>query len=306
MSPRPCGGTRLRAALGSRRDRRWVPAAAAFLHGPRRPPAVPGEARPSGAGPGAEPRPRRAHPAVRPVRFSPWQSPGAARFSSWLGRNPSWRSGQPVSARGRARPLPGGCRPSGAPGLPGSGPGRWEGRGLGRATVTCPAAAARCFGCPQQRAGAPTASGTAGLGGPAEVRGVWKAPAWLEQPPREQAVGRAGGWVEGTWALCHRGSLGSSSSISQSQLIPPPFVSRALREAGALDRSAPTGAWGAAQGSCMAQALLEDGIFKVHAVMWSPVKKEAEELKQSGAEVVKADQDDEPSLELALTGKATC
>lgn len=34
----------------------------------------------------------------------------------------------------------------------------------------------------------------------------------------------------------------------------------------------------------------------------NPVKKEAEELKQKGAEVVKADQDDEPSLELTLTG----
>ncbi|KAK4813786.1 hypothetical protein QYF61_025266 [Mycteria americana] len=106
------------------------------------------------------------------------------------------------------------------------------------------------------------------------------------------------------WEETHRGvrgsreSLGSSSSISQFQLIPPPFVSRALREAGALNRSAPTGA----PGGCVAQALLEDGIFKVHAVTWSPVKKEAEELKQRGAEVVKVDQDDEPSLELALAG----
>ncbi|NXX05356.1 NMRL1 protein, partial [Larus smithsonianus] len=47
---------------------------------------------------------------------------------------------------------------------------------------------------------------------------------------------------------------------------------------------------------------LEDGTFKVHAVTQNPVKKEAEELKQKGAEVVKADQDDEPSLELTLTG----
>ncbi|NXP02326.1 NMRL1 protein, partial [Thinocorus orbignyianus] len=57
-----------------------------------------------------------------------------------------------------------------------------------------------------------------------------------------------------------------------------------------------------AQGGCVARALLEDGTFKVRAVTRNPMKKEAEELKQRGAEVVKADQDDEPSLELALAG----
>ncbi|XP_054067069.1 LOW QUALITY PROTEIN: nmrA-like family domain-containing protein 1 [Rissa tridactyla] len=57
-----------------------------------------------------------------------------------------------------------------------------------------------------------------------------------------------------------------------------------------------------AHGGHVARALLEDGTFKVRAVTRNPVKKKAEELKQKGAEVVKADQDDEPSLELALTG----
>ncbi|XP_074014329.1 nmrA-like family domain-containing protein 1 [Numenius arquata] len=57
-----------------------------------------------------------------------------------------------------------------------------------------------------------------------------------------------------------------------------------------------------AQGGSVARALLEDGTFKVRAVTRNPMKKEAEELKQRGAEVVKADQDDEPSLELALEG----
>ncbi|XP_054698888.1 nmrA-like family domain-containing protein 1 isoform X1 [Grus americana] len=57
-----------------------------------------------------------------------------------------------------------------------------------------------------------------------------------------------------------------------------------------------------AQGGHVARALLEDGTFKVRAVTRSPMKKEAEELKKRGAEVVKADQDDEPSLELALAG----
>ncbi|NXP81689.1 NMRL1 protein, partial [Ramphastos sulfuratus] len=61
---------------------------------------------------------------------------------------------------------------------------------------------------------------------------------------------------------------------------------------------APTGA----QGGSVAQALLEDGTFRVRAVTRSPMKKEAKQLKQKGAEVVKADQDDEPSLELALAG----
>ncbi|NXK97186.1 NMRL1 protein, partial [Formicarius rufipectus] len=48
--------------------------------------------------------------------------------------------------------------------------------------------------------------------------------------------------------------------------------------------------------------LLADGTFRVRAVTRSPRKKEAEELRRSGAEVVKADQDDEPSLERALAG----
>lgn len=50
----------------------------------------------------------------------------------------------------------------------------------------------------------------------------------------------------------------------------------------------------------MARALLDDGTFKVRAVTRSPGKKEAEELRRRGAEVVKADQDDEASLERAL------
>lgn len=39
----------------------------------------------------------------------------------------------------------------------------------------------------------------------------------------------------------------------------------------------------------MARALLDDGTFKVRAVTRSPGKKEAEELRRRGAEVVKAD-----------------
>ncbi|NXR21845.1 NMRL1 protein, partial [Cinclus mexicanus] len=57
-----------------------------------------------------------------------------------------------------------------------------------------------------------------------------------------------------------------------------------------------------AQGGGVARALLDDGTFKVRAVTRSPGKKEAEELRRRGAEVVKADQDDEASLERALAG----
>ncbi|NXX40884.1 NMRL1 protein, partial [Tricholaema leucomelas] len=57
-----------------------------------------------------------------------------------------------------------------------------------------------------------------------------------------------------------------------------------------------------AQGGSVARALLEDGTFRVRAVTRSPMKEEAKALKQKGAEVVKADQDDIPSLELALAG----
>ncbi|XP_077043012.1 nmrA-like family domain-containing protein 1 isoform X3 [Agelaius phoeniceus] len=57
-----------------------------------------------------------------------------------------------------------------------------------------------------------------------------------------------------------------------------------------------------AQGGAVARALLDDGSFKVRAVTRSPRKKEAEELRRRGAELVKADQDDEASLEQALAG----
>ncbi|NXV72017.1 NMRL1 protein, partial [Atlantisia rogersi] len=70
------------------------------------------------------------------------------------------------------------------------------------------------------------------------------------------------------------------------------------REGGSLSGAVPTGA----QGGCVARALLDDGTFQVRAVTRSPSKKEAEELQRRGAEVVKADQDDEASLELALAG----
>ncbi|NXU93164.1 NMRL1 protein, partial [Xiphorhynchus elegans] len=57
-----------------------------------------------------------------------------------------------------------------------------------------------------------------------------------------------------------------------------------------------------AQGGGVARALLSDGTFRVRAVTRSPRKKEAEELRSGGAEVVKADLDDEASLERALAG----
>ncbi|KAM7038635.1 nmrA-like family domain-containing protein 1 [Acridotheres tristis] len=57
-----------------------------------------------------------------------------------------------------------------------------------------------------------------------------------------------------------------------------------------------------AQGGGVARALLDDGTFKVRAVTRSPGKKEAEELRRRGAELVKADVDDEASLERALAG----
>uniref|UniRef100_A0A8C9UFQ5 NmrA-like family domain-containing protein 1 n=1 Tax=Serinus canaria TaxID=9135 RepID=A0A8C9UFQ5_SERCA len=56
------------------------------------------------------------------------------------------------------------------------------------------------------------------------------------------------------------------------------------------------------QGGSVARALLDDGSFKVRAVTRSPRKKEAAELRRRGAEVVKADQDDESSLERSLAG----
>ncbi|NXI61984.1 NMRL1 protein, partial [Anseranas semipalmata] len=57
-----------------------------------------------------------------------------------------------------------------------------------------------------------------------------------------------------------------------------------------------------AQGGSVARALLDEGTFLVRAVTRSPRKKEAARLRQRGAEVVKADQDDERTLELALAG----
>ncbi|XP_015732855.1 nmrA-like family domain-containing protein 1 [Coturnix japonica] len=57
-----------------------------------------------------------------------------------------------------------------------------------------------------------------------------------------------------------------------------------------------------AQGGSVVRALLEDGTFAVRAVTRSPGRKEAAELRQRGAEVVRADLDDERSLEEAMDG----
>ena len=52
----------------------------------------------------------------------------------------------------------------------------------------------------------------------------------------------------------------------------------------------------------MARTLLEDGTFRVRVVTRNPEQRAAQELKLQGAEVVQGDQDDEASMELALTG----
>lgn len=57
-----------------------------------------------------------------------------------------------------------------------------------------------------------------------------------------------------------------------------------------------------AQGGSVARALLEDGAFVVRAVTRSPGRKEAAELRRLGAQLVRADQDDERTLEEALEG----
>ncbi|XP_067843945.1 nmrA-like family domain-containing protein 1 [Heptranchias perlo] len=54
------------------------------------------------------------------------------------------------------------------------------------------------------------------------------------------------------------------------------------------------------QGGSVAMALLRDGTFKVRAITRNPRKKEVEELKRLGAEIVKADLDNEKSLFDAL------
>ncbi|XP_038396476.1 nmrA-like family domain-containing protein 1 isoform X1 [Canis lupus familiaris] len=57
-----------------------------------------------------------------------------------------------------------------------------------------------------------------------------------------------------------------------------------------------------AQGGSVARTLLEDGTFRVRVVTRNPGQKAAKELRLQGAEVVQGDQDDEASMELALTG----
>ncbi|XP_037363581.1 nmrA-like family domain-containing protein 1 [Talpa occidentalis] len=57
-----------------------------------------------------------------------------------------------------------------------------------------------------------------------------------------------------------------------------------------------------AQGGSVARTLLEDGTFRVRAVTRDPGQRAAKELQLQGAEVVRGDQDDEASMELALTG----
>ncbi|NXC43016.1 NMRL1 protein, partial [Penelope pileata] len=57
-----------------------------------------------------------------------------------------------------------------------------------------------------------------------------------------------------------------------------------------------------AQGGAVARALLEDDAFLVRALTRSPGRSAAQELRQRGAEVVRADLDDERALEAALAG----
>ncbi|XP_078296253.1 nmrA-like family domain-containing protein 1 isoform X1 [Panthera onca] len=57
-----------------------------------------------------------------------------------------------------------------------------------------------------------------------------------------------------------------------------------------------------AQGGSVARTLLEDGTFRVRVVTRDPRQRAARELRLQGAEVVRGDQDDEASMELALTG----
>ncbi|XP_035946875.2 nmrA-like family domain-containing protein 1 isoform X1 [Halichoerus grypus] len=57
-----------------------------------------------------------------------------------------------------------------------------------------------------------------------------------------------------------------------------------------------------AQGGSVARTLLEDGTFRVRVVTRDPGQKAAKELRLQGAEVVRGDQDDEASMELALSG----
>lgn len=52
----------------------------------------------------------------------------------------------------------------------------------------------------------------------------------------------------------------------------------------------------------MARTLLEDGTFRVRVVTRDPGQRAAKQLRLQGAEVVQGDQDDEASMELALSG----
>ncbi|XP_002736731.1 nmrA-like family domain-containing protein 1 [Saccoglossus kowalevskii] len=56
------------------------------------------------------------------------------------------------------------------------------------------------------------------------------------------------------------------------------------------------------QGGSVARALLKNPIYKVRAVTRNLDSSKAEKLKESGAEVVKADLDDKSSIDAALTG----
>ncbi|XP_075420445.1 nmrA-like family domain-containing protein 1 [Tenrec ecaudatus] len=57
-----------------------------------------------------------------------------------------------------------------------------------------------------------------------------------------------------------------------------------------------------AQGGSVARTLLEDGTFTVRVVTRDPGQQAAKALRLQGAEVVQGDQNDQASMELALTG----
>ncbi|XP_037010573.2 nmrA-like family domain-containing protein 1 isoform X1 [Artibeus jamaicensis] len=60
-----------------------------------------------------------------------------------------------------------------------------------------------------------------------------------------------------------------------------------------------------AQGGSVARTLMEDGTFRVRAVTRNPRQRAAKELRLQGAEIVQGDQNDEASMERALTGAHT-
>ncbi|XP_077618883.1 nmrA-like family domain-containing protein 1 [Crocuta crocuta] len=121
--------------------------------------------------------------------------------------------------------------------------------------------------------------------------------------PRVRPPPAPAGWVSFRPAPGAQGAAAGPAQLPKS--LGPSVrasVSDSLRRRGRRSEAGGASSARRAQGGSVARTLLEDGTFRVRVVTRDPGQRAAKELRLQGAEVVQGDQNDEASMELALTG----